>query len=190
MLFVQLIIATFFSRFFRNLIEYSACYQLYNSQRLIFSRCTYQSRDCWVPTGNNMTCVDLLPQAKFEFKDSSIQPKYCLICCPVFANAWENFLLKNPKFLSATSNLPVEKTLVHLGRLMHFSQKVVGVTLNCSNLTIVFYPLGNFGKALCIRSCHEDLILTRKSHNCAGIAFIRGDSAGGSKLIEQTLQAT
>ena len=58
---------------------------------------------------------------------------------------------------------------------------------NCSNLTIVFYPLGNFGQALCIRSCHEDLILTRKSHNCSGIAFIQGDSAGGSKLIEQTI---
>ena len=61
---------------------------------------------------------------------------------------------------------------------------------NCSNLTIVFYLLGNFGQALqCIRSCHEDLILTRKSHNCAGIAFIQGNSADGSKLIEQTLLA-
>ena len=58
---------------------------------------------------------------------------------------------------------------------------------NCSNLTIVFHPSGNFGQALCIRSCHEDLILTRKSHNCSGIAFIQGDSAGGSKLIEQTI---
>ena len=58
---------------------------------------------------------------------------------------------------------------------------------NCSNLTIVFYTLGNFGQALCIRSCHEDLIMTRKSHNCAGITFIQGDSAGGSKLIEQTI---
>ena len=58
---------------------------------------------------------------------------------------------------------------------------------NCSDLTIVFYPLGSFGQALCIKSCHEDLILTRKSHNCAGIAFIQGDSAGGSKLSEQTL---
>ena len=46
---------------------------------------------------------------------------------------------------------------------------------NCSNLTIVLYPLGMFGQALCIRSCHEDLILTRKSHNCAGIAFIQGN---------------
>ena len=59
---------------------------------------------------------------------------------------------------------------------------------NCSNLTIVFYPLGNFGQALLIRSCHEDVILTRKSHNCDGIAFTQGDSAGGSKFMEQTLQ--
>ena len=60
---------------------------------------------------------------------------------------------------------------------------------NCPNLTIVFYPLGNFGQVLCIRSCHENLIMTRKSHNCSGIAFIQGDSdsAGGSKLIEQTV---
>ena len=61
---------------------------------------------------------------------------------------------------------------------------------NCSNLTIVFLPLGNFGQALCIRSCHEELILERNSHNCTGIAFIEGDSAGGSKVIEQTLPKT
>ena len=59
--------------------------------------------------------------------------------------------------------------------------------LEIANCSIVFYPLGNFGQALCIRSCHEDLILTRKSHNCVGIAFIQGDSAGVLKLIEQTL---
>ena len=59
---------------------------------------------------------------------------------------------------------------------------------SCSNLTTVFYPLGNFGQVWCIRSCHEDLILTRKSHNCAGIAFIQGDPASDSRLIEQTLQ--
>ena len=58
---------------------------------------------------------------------------------------------------------------------------------NCSNLTIAFYHLGNFGQALCIRSCHKDLILTRRSNNCFGIAFIQGDSAGGSKFIEQTI---
>ena len=38
------------------------------------------SRDFQGPTGRNMTCVHLLTQAKFEFKHSSIQPKYCLIC--------------------------------------------------------------------------------------------------------------
>ena len=58
---------------------------------------------------------------------------------------------------------------------------------HCSNLTTVFYPLVNFGHVLCIKSCYEDLNLTRKSHNCTGIAFIQGDSAGSSKLIEQTL---
>ena len=47
------------------------------------------------------------------------------------------------------------------------------------SLTIVVYPLGNFGQASWIRSCHEDLILIRKSHNCTGVAFIQGDSAGG-----------
>ena len=58
---------------------------------------------------------------------------------------------------------------------------------NCSDITIVFYPLGSFGQALCTRSCHEDLLLTWKSHNCAKIAFIQGESAGDSKLSEQTL---
>ena len=38
-----------------------------------------------------------------------------------------------------------------------------------------------------IRSCHEDVIFTRKSHNCAGTAFVQGDSVGGSKLTEHTL---
>ena len=63
--------------------------------------------------------------------------------------------------------------------------------VNCSNLIIIFFSssctLGDFGQALHIRSCHKDLILTRKSHNCSGIAFIQGDSEGGSKLIEQIL---
>ena len=31
------------------------------------------------------------------------------------------------------------------------------------------------------------MILTRKSHYSAWTAFVQGDSAGGSKLIEQTL---
>ena len=41
-----------------------------------------------------------------------------------------------------------------------------------------------------LKHCHEDVILTRKCHNCAGTAFVQGDSAGGSKLVEkQTLHA-
>ena len=47
--------------------------------------------------------------------------------------------------------------------------------------------MGEFGQALLIKSCHRDVILARKSHNCAGTAFVQGDSADGSKLIEQTL---
>ena len=59
---------------------------------------------------------------------------------------------------------------------------------NFSNLDIVFYLLGDFGQALFIRSCLEDLILTRKSHNCSVTAFVHsGDSAGGSKLIKRIL---
>ena len=49
------------------------------------------------------------------------------------------------------------------------------------------YCLGDLVQALLIRSCHEDVILTRKSHNCAETAFVQGHFAGGSKLIEQTL---
>ena len=41
----------------------------------------------------------------------------------------ETIFVKRPKFLAATPNLRVEQNLVHLGRFLHFSQKVVGVTL-------------------------------------------------------------
>ena len=34
-------------------------------------------------------------------------------------------------------------------------------------------PLGNLGQALIIRSCHEDVIFTRKSHDCAGTEFVQ-----------------
>ena len=37
-----------------------------------------------------------------------------------------------------------------------------------------------------IRSCHEDPILTRKSHKCTGTAFPQGNSAADSKLDRQT----
>ena len=54
-------------------------------------------------------------------------------------------------------------------------------------VSIVSYLSGNLGQALFIRSCHQDVIFTRKSHNCAGTAFVQGDSVSGSKLTEQTL---
>ena len=48
--------------------------------------------------------------------------------------------------------------------------------------------MGDFGQALFLSLCHEDVVLTRKSHNCTGTTFIQGDTRGGLKLIEQTLQ--
>ena len=61
---------------------------------------------------------------------------------------------------------------------------------NCSikSLSFTFWAiLGNFGQAMLIRSCHEDVIFARKRHNCSGTAFVQGGSAGSSKLIEYTL---
>ena len=55
---------------------------------------------------------------------------------------------------------------------------------NCSLLKHCLNFLGDFAQALLIRSRHEDVILTRKSHNCAGTAFVQEDSSGDSKLIE------
>ena len=49
---------------------------------------------------------------------------------PHICQCMRHFFVKKPKFLSAASNLHVEQNLVHLGRFMHFSQKVVGVTLS------------------------------------------------------------
>ena len=42
----------------------------------------------------------------------------------------ETIFCQKTEVLAATSNLRVEQTLVHLGTFLHFSQKVVGVTLN------------------------------------------------------------
>ena len=83
-----------------------------------------------------MTCADLLPQVKFEFKDSSIQHKNCLICCLLssrICQCMRQFFVKRPKFLAATCNLRAEQNLVHFGEFLHFSQKVVGVTLIAPN---------------------------------------------------------
>ena len=82
-------------------------------------------------------CVHLLPQAKFEFKDSSIQHKIfpdMLPLSPRICQCMRQFFVKRPKFLAATSNLRVEKNLVHLDRFLHFNQKVVGVTLSSSEV--------------------------------------------------------
>ena len=59
---------------------------------------------------------------------------------------------------------------------------------NCSNLSTVYYLLGDFGRELFIGPCHEDVVLTRKSHSCDRTAFVSGNSAGGSKLKKQALQ--
>ena len=51
---------------------------------------------------------------------------------PCICQCIRQFFIKRPKFLAAISNLCVGQNLVHLGRFLHFSQKVVGVTLmNC-----------------------------------------------------------
>ena len=57
---------------------------------------------------------------------------------------------------------------------------------NYYSKSIVFYFLGEFGQLLWIWSRYEDVIL-RRSHNCAGTAFVQWDSAGDSNLTEQTL---
>ena len=79
-----------------------------------------------------MTCVHLLPQAKFEFKDSSIQHKNGLICCfkPPYLPMNETIFCQKTEVSAATSSLHVEQNLVHLGRFLRFRQKVVGMNLN------------------------------------------------------------
>ena len=49
---------------------------------------------------------------------------------PHICQCTRKFFVKRPKFPSATSSLPLEKNLAHLGGLVHFSQTVVGVTIN------------------------------------------------------------
>ena len=48
---------------------------------------------------------------------------------PRIRQCMRRFFVKRPKFLAATSNLHVEHNSVDLSRLLHFSQKVVGVAL-------------------------------------------------------------
>ena len=49
---------------------------------------------------------------------------------------WQSFeiiFVERPKSLSATSSLSVEQNLEHWDRSIHFSQKVVGVTLEAKH---------------------------------------------------------
>ena len=45
----------------------------------------------------------------------------------------------------------------------------------------------SLGEALFQNACHQDPIKQTNTHNCVGIEKFQGDTAGGSKLIEQTL---
>ena len=54
---------------------------------------------------------------------------------PRICQCTRQFFVKKPKLLAATSNLRVEQYLVHLGRFLRFSQKVVGVALNKNLMT-------------------------------------------------------
>ena len=47
---------------------------------------------------------------------------------------YETIFVKKPKLLAATCNLLAEQNLVHLGRFVHFNQKVFGVTLTLKGL--------------------------------------------------------
>ena len=49
----------------------------------------------------------------------------------------------------------------------------------------IYYLLGDLGHALFIRSCHKDVIFTRKSHNCTGTAFVQGDSVGLGRTLSK-----
>ena len=91
--------------------------------------------------------------------------------------------------MSAKNTLYI-KALIFVSELLSQVKSDCHENLEIANCSIKHFPLllGDFGQALLIRSCHKDVILTRKSHNCAGTAFVQGDTAGGSKLIEQTLK--
>ena len=62
------------------------------------------------------------------------------------------FFVKRPTFLATTANLRVEQNLVHLGRFLHFSQKVDGVTFRDNTqldrkFEYIMYDLGRFGNS-------------------------------------------
>ena len=54
----------------------------------------------------------------------------------------ETIFCQKTEVFAATSNLHVEQNLVHLGRCLHFSQKVVGVTLkSCERINAIDFYL-------------------------------------------------
>ena len=63
-------------------------------------------------------------------KISSQNTPYKLGLSPRISQCMRQFFVKRPKVFAATSNLRVEQNLVRLGRFLHFSQKVVGVTVS------------------------------------------------------------
>ena len=63
-------------------------------------------------------------------RKSALKPPYLPMHGTIFC--------QKTKILAATSNLPVEQNLEHLGRLLHFSQKVVGVTISLINFVYFF----------------------------------------------------
>ena len=100
----------------------------------------------------------------------SLSPRIC--------QCMRRFFVKRPKFSAATSNLRVEQNLVHLGRFLHFSQKVVEVTLKATfHLTISMrgqratgkiqrnnYLHGSCGPSLTGKTMSVLLIFTQGTH--------------------------
>ena len=58
---------------------------------------------------------------------------------PRICQCMRQFFVKRPKFLAATPNLRVEQNVMHLGRFLHFSQQVVGVTLTSKYLFVFVF---------------------------------------------------
>ena len=89
------------------------------------------SRDCWGPIGSTYCHKQNLSSKIQEYSRkiawyAAFKPPYLLMHETIFCQKTKE------KFLASTSNLREEENLVHLGRFLHFSQKVVGVTLNPS----------------------------------------------------------
>ena len=70
------------------------------------------------------------PIATSKVKHTTQKLPDMLPLSPRICQCMRQFFVKRLKFLATTFNLRVEQNLVHLGRFLHFSQKVTGVTLN------------------------------------------------------------